>query len=152
MEIPTCMDSFYLTHACPSWERRRFNLLIGILLAKVAPLDYTTICNCTEAFDVWTTLLSNWDFCAKNEIWSETSDDCICRRDKNCDPKMNGTVGYNLVAEWIVVVLLSISFLYYTPHTLNMLMRLFAMVEKLRGKRKKVLDDIVKERYTPTRN
>lgn len=135
LTISKCMDAFYLTPKCPSWERRRFNLLMNILLDKVEPLNYTTICNCSEAFDVWITTISNWDFCAKNEIWSETTDDCVCRRDKNCDPKMNGTIGYNLTVEWIAVVLLSICFLYYAPYTLKEASRLTCLLEKAKSNR-----------------
>jgi len=113
--LPACMDSFYLTPAHHSWEHARFNLLLEILLDTVAPLDYTTICNTTQSFDVWMALLSNWNFCHKNEMYSELSGDCVCRRDKNCDETMNGTLGYASVMEWVLVVLLFLAFLYYTP-------------------------------------
>lgn len=143
LEIPQCMDAFYLTPSCPSWERRRFNLLMGILLNKLSPLNYTTICNCTEAFDVWVVLMSNWDFCAKNEIWSETSDDCTCRRDKNCDPKMNGTLGYSLMVEYGIAILFMIAFLYYAPYTLKELSRLTMLVGKSKTPKETELQRIV---------
>lgn len=126
-----CMDAFYLTPAHHSWEHQRFVLLLDIVLAAVTPLDNTTICNSTASFDVWMTLISSWNFCQKNEVYSELTGDCVCRRDKNCDPTMNGTLGYASSMEWVLVILLSIAFLYYVPSYLNKLSTLEGHLSKL---------------------
>lgn len=115
------MDAFYLTPVHHTWERHRFDLLLDIVLGAVAPLDNVTICASTESFEVWMTLISHWNFCQKNEVYSELTGDCVCRRDKNCDPTMNGTLGYASAMEWVLVILLTIAFLYYVPSYLKKL-------------------------------
>jgi hypothetical protein len=112
---PMCMDAFFLTPAQHFWERQRFDLLLGILLSKVEVLDYTIICNSTQTFDVWMVMISWWDFCMKNEVYSELTGDCVCRRDRNCNPALNGTVGFAAGSEWILIIILTIAFLYFTP-------------------------------------
>ena len=116
---PKCMDAFSLTASHSSWERGRFNTQLNILLAKVEVLDYTIICNSTATFNLWMVQISWWDFCMKNEVFSELTGDCVCRRDKSCEKTLNGTVGFATGSEWIILILLSISWVYFTPTFFN---------------------------------
>jgi hypothetical protein len=126
---PKCMDAFYLTPSQPFWERNRFNLLLGILLAKVEVLDYTIICNSSQTFDMWMVQISWWDFCMKNEVYSEITGDCVCRRDKNCNSALNGTVGFATASEWLLLVILSIAFVYFTPSYLKKITMLENLIQ-----------------------
>jgi hypothetical protein len=112
---PKCMDAFSLSPSHSSWERGRFNTQLRILLTKVEVLDWTIICNSTDTFDVWMVMISWWDFCMKNEVFSELTGDCVCRRDKSCDQSLGGTVGFATGSEWILLIILSIAFFYFTP-------------------------------------
>jgi len=130
-----CMDAFFLTPSHPFWERNRFNLLLGILLSKVEVLDYSVICNSSLTFELWMVQISWWDFCFKNEIFSEISGDCVCRRDKSCDRSLGGTVGFATASEWILLVLLSIGLLYFTPAYFKKITALQALIHNdLNGK------------------
>jgi len=120
---PECGNSFYLTPAHHFWEEARFVVLVGIVLNSIS-VNATIICNSTASFAVWMDLLGSWDFCKENEVYSEKTEDCVCSPDKNCDPTMFGTLGGSTTAEWIVVILLTLIFIYWCKHV-------FAELQKL---------------------
>jgi hypothetical protein len=74
-------------------------------------------------------LISWWDFCMKNEVYSELTGDCVCRRDKNCDQNLGGTVGFATASEWILLILLSIAFVYFTPQYFAKISALQALIQ-----------------------
>jgi hypothetical protein len=124
-----CGNSFYLTPAHHFWEASRFEVLVGIVLNSIA-VNATTICNSTESFAVWMELLGSWDFCRENEVYSEKTQDCVCSPDKNCDPTMYGTLGGSTTVEWIVVILLTLIFMYWCKHVLQELQKLHSIRKK----------------------
>jgi hypothetical protein len=130
MASAKCSDAFYLTPDHHFWERQKFDLLLNILLSKVQVLDWSVICNSTQTFEMWMVQISWWDFCLKNEVFSELTGDCVCRRDKNCDQRLNGTVGFATASEWILLVLLSIAFVYFVPTFFNKISALQALIEQ----------------------
>lgn len=113
-----CMDAFYLSPAHHAWEKPRFVVLLNIVLGKIDSVP-ATICNSTQSFAVWLDLLASWNFCYANEVYDELSGDCICRPDKNCDRHMHGTLGGSTIAEWTLIPVLSLLFLYYASYLLT---------------------------------
>ena len=120
---PECSDSLYLTPAHHFWEETRFAVLVNIILDNVG-VDHVTICNSSESFAVWIELLGAWDFCQKNEVYSQKSGDCVCSPDKNCDPTMYGTLGGSGTVQWLARLLLVLIMLYGGKHIFTQLDKL----------------------------
>jgi hypothetical protein len=120
---PRCSDAFYLTPSHHFWEKARFNVLIGIVLDQLL-INPTTICASVESFTIWIELLGSWRFCKENEVYSEKHGDCLCNPDKNCDDTMFGVLGGSATMEWIILLLLTLIFIYWSKHIYAQLLML----------------------------
>lgn len=117
---PKCSDAFYLTPAHHFWEEMRFTVLANIVLDQMS-LTPTTICSSVESFTVWIELLGSWNFCKENEVYSELHGDCLCNPDKNCDDTMFGVLGGSTTIEAIIILLLTLIFIYWSKHIYSQL-------------------------------
>lgn len=112
--LPLCRDTFGLTAQNRPWEQVAFNDLLGHVLDRVYPMDYVSICSSSASFDVWMIgVLSNWNFCLKNEIYSSVSGDCECIGFRNCENIMSGTSGYTSFLGRLLLAVFLFAILYY---------------------------------------
>ena len=112
---PTCMDSFYLTESEEVWERPRFDHLL-LRIVNTINSNVTLICSDQAIFEEWFSVIAEWNFCRRNEVYSMVENKCTCRSGKNCDLTVNGTSGYTTreLGFLIVLVLLGNSYFYYS--------------------------------------
>lgn len=118
-----CSDAFYLTPAHHFWEKSRFTVLVNIIFDQTA-ITPTIVCSSVDSFAVWIEMLGSWNFCKENEVYSEKSGDCVCNPDKNCDDTMFGVLGGSTTIEWIIILLLSLVFIYWSKHIYSQLQQL----------------------------
>lgn len=101
----TCMDSFYLTADEEVWERPRFDYLLLKITTQVGS-NVTTICSSETVFIEWFSVVAEWNFCRRNEIFSLIEGICICRSGRNCELSIDSTDGYSTRDLVVLVVLL----------------------------------------------
>ena len=105
-EDPICADNYYLTPVMETWELPRFNHLLTHVILKTQG-NVTIICSSEEVYLEWFKVISWWDFCRRNEIWSTIHGECLCVSGKNCNKNMSGTNGYSFDAlVWIMLIVL----------------------------------------------
>jgi len=117
------MDSFYLTDAEDVWERPRFDHLL-LKLVNTFQSNVTLLCSEQAIFDEWFSVVSNWNFCRRNEVYSLIENRCSCKSGKNCDLTMNGTSGYTTRELQFLIVLVLLGGAYYSAPILNKLSEL----------------------------
>ena len=111
LELPNCMDAFYLTPRHRYIEQVAFNDLMLRVLNNAAPLTYVEICANNETFAVWTYgTLQLQHFCRDNEVWDTKYKSCICRHDKICIDEAGGTISYSntLTAIFIAIAVVGV--------------------------------------------
>jgi len=96
LELPKCMDAFFLTPRHRVIEQLAFKDLIARVIDNAAPLTYLDICANNQSFAVWCYgTLQLQHFCRDNEVWDVRYKSCICRHDKFCEDEAAGTINYS---------------------------------------------------------
>jgi hypothetical protein len=111
LELPKCMDAFFLTPRHRGIEQIAFNDLIVRVIDNAAPLTYVEICANNESFAVWCYgTLQLQHFCRDNEVWDIRYKSCICRHDKICQDEASGTINYSntITAAVLAIVVIAI--------------------------------------------
>jgi hypothetical protein len=111
LELPKCMDAFFLTPRHRAIEQIAFKDLIVRVIDNAAPLTYVEICANNESFAVWCYgTLQLQHFCRDNEVWDIRYKSCICRHDKICQDEASGTINYSntITAALLAIVAIAI--------------------------------------------
>lgn len=114
--LPECRDAFYLSTAPPTYEQERFRVLFGILWHELdGALTFTQICNTTDSFAVWMQLLSFYEFCDENEIYTEWAGGCVCESSKHCTKLTHPGFGIDAAWLWVlqIIILLVVCWVSY---------------------------------------
>jgi len=112
LDLPRCMDAFFMTPRHRMVEQLSFNDLIVRVIDSVAPLTYVEICATNETFAVWTYgTLQLQHFCRDNEVWDVRYKSCICRHDKICVDEAGGTINYSNIISNIFIAIVAIGLL-----------------------------------------
>lgn len=111
LELPKCMDAFFLTPRHRAIEQIAFKDLMVRVIDNAAPLTYVEICANNESFAVWCYgTLQLQHFCRDNEVWDIRYKSCICRHDKICQDEASGTINYSntITAAVLAIVVIAI--------------------------------------------
>lgn len=112
LDLPRCMDAFFMTPRHRMIEQLSFNDLILRVIDSAAPLTYVEICATNETFAVWTYgTLQLQHFCRDNEVWDVRYKSCVCRHDKICIDEAGGTINYGNIIANIFITTVAIGLL-----------------------------------------